>query len=151
MPKLTKIEIIDDTDDELVREGDDREWGERACYRTNHYIRGFKVGKEYGDLDVAYEIDEDKNYYLLYVLYTTGDSFGYDEGRIEFVGLYRTAEEADANVDRIEKHCSDNGNEMFTVELISPSGTKYKCHTPWKGYFNSIDDIRVDTIRLIQN
>lgn len=149
------IRIEDDTYGERTRSADpDDEW-DRDDTHTSHVIRGFHAEPEEGarftDLWVPYEPEYGVDYYLLYVVYSTGDSFGHDSGEgIEIIGLY-TKDELDVareNRKRIEDH--DNAKDQdFHVDLLTPSGQTFQQHTPWIGYFESIDYIELEAVKRL--
>ena len=56
----------------------------------------------------------------MYVLYSTGDSFSHHEGKISFIDMYQTLEEAEATVRVIEKGV----NALDIVELKNVISTK---------------------------
>ena len=89
------IKIIDLSHCETTREADPlNEWDGDDIY-TSHNIQGFTVLDSYHDLPVSFSIEDKRKYYLLYVLYSTGDSFHHEEGCIEYISLYQTLEEAE--------------------------------------------------------
>lgn len=71
----------------ITRRGDPNDRWDRDDTASSYTINGIvKVGEdEYQDLTVPYEVEKNTNYFLLYCVYSTGDSFGHDaDGRIEF-------------------------------------------------------------------
>lgn len=86
-------------------------------------------------------------YYLLFVLYDTGDSFHRDENMVEFVDLFTDEETACANARLIRE---DDKNRSvfngFTVKLHKEDGTTYDVHTPWKGYFERLRSVVVQPL-----
>jgi hypothetical protein len=146
--KLTRVSIVDYTEEfQIEKPKDDYA---RGTTRTTHDIRGFTIVKddEYGELEVAYSIDSKQQYYLLAVIYDAGDSFGLDQGCIDFIGLYRTFNEAQANALRIREHYDKNSSELF---LISPSGKEYKAGAPWKGWSSELDQILVVPVLQVED
>jgi hypothetical protein len=110
---------------------------------SSHNINGImEVGEdEHYDIMVPYEVEKNKGYFLLYCVYSTGDSFGHDaDGCIEFVGLFKTEEEAVENLKRIEAHYKDRSKSIddYNVKLINEDGKEYDLYTPWCGYFESL-------------
>lgn len=148
---MTKIEIIDESYTMVTRHGDPNDEWDGDDTETSHHITGFRVLKNgYSDLEVDFKLTPGKPYYLLYAIYSTGDSFHHEEGKIEYIGLYKSLKDAEVNQKLIEKHYKEtnesnprNFDSMFSVELISPSGVKYKQHVPWNGYFESLTSVEV--------
>jgi hypothetical protein len=166
------VKVIDDSHSYITEHGDGKQWGRRDCYAEEHNIRGVRdVGeKGYYDLQTAFDLDPTRPYFLVYGIYSTGDSFGHDEGRIEFVGLYEDLEVAHENVRRIQQH-----NEMYnqlenrwytsskqmskaemtklrktfepySVQLVTEDGQEYKVHVPWHGYFERLTEVEVQPV-----
>src|SRR5210317_84780 len=118
--RVHAISIEDRQTGGVTRAGDpDDEWDRDDTY-TDHNIEGFRAAPEedskYFDLVVPYEPEFDKEYYLLYAVYSTGDSFGHDDGSgIEYIGLY-TENELDVareNLDRVKKHDNDPDGNFY--------------------------------------
>lgn len=84
---------------------------------------------EFFHLTVPYEPEFGREYYLLYVEYSTGDSFGRDDGRLEFIGLYDDVEIAKENARRIRESADKSfeagggagaGLTSLLVRFLSP-------------------------------
>ncbi len=150
------IRIEDHAYGEVTRAGDVADEWDRDDTHTDHNIRGFHAAPEnsdmISDLWVPYEPEYGIDYYLLYVVYSTGDSFGHDSGEgIEYIGLY-TKDELDVareNKRKIEAHDKDVESKYFHVSLQTPSGQTFQQHTPWVGYFESIDYIELEAVRRL--
>jgi hypothetical protein len=159
MPKTTKaqkpktsihyIKVIDDSFVTVEEEGTNEEYGPRDCTHTSHYIEGIKeVSEQEGwDLVVPFKPEPRKQYFLVYCLYTTGDSFGWDSGIIEFIGLYEDRDLADATKKRIENHYKDAKKRDSPVEVYNSKGELYSISAPWIGYFESLDDVVVESVQ----
>lgn len=146
------IEIIDDSYQEETRESGDDGW-DRGDTSTSHNIVGFHAAPEsenkYYDLAVPFNPKEDVTYYVLYAVYSTGDSFGHDSGSsVEYIGFY-TEDELDIaneNMRKVENSTKDNDN--WSVELKTPNGHKtFDQHTPWIGYFEHLDYVELAGIQ----
>ena len=148
--KLYSIEIIDDTYSYNTSEADPNDSWSRASTAKEHNILGFNVfsNEEYSDISVPYDPDKNTDYYLLYVIYSTGDSFGHDSGSgVEYIGLYTEDELsiAEENKRRIEEH---NRTKKGKLKLIIPNNsTEFDIYVPWHGYFESLDDIEIKAVQ----
>ena len=148
--KLYSIEVEDDLRGHETSEADPDDKWSRASTHTDHNITGFKVSPEshYGDVMIPYEPERGVDYYLLCVVYSTGDSFGHDSGSsVEYIGLY-TKEElhvAKENERRIETH--NSGKHDTTLQLLMPNTYEFRTHIPWHGYFESLDYVDIVTIQ----
>ena len=150
----TEISIINEHNTIVTKERDSRtEWDNRVTISTNK-IEGFKViepDEEWGtvDLIVPYEIDSDKTYYLVSVIFTDGDSFNKNAGQIDYVDMYEDAKIANATKKSIENSYKDkNEKDSHSVEIFTNDGTAYKISSNnWTSYFNSLEEVRIDRIQ----
>jgi len=100
-------------------------------------------GSEYGDFYLDSEPKVGENFFLVYVIYSTGDSFHHEEGRIEFVGLLKDAVDAEALAEHIRK--SDGSLTRYQVALPSGESIEYY-NGAWTGYFESLTSVNVASI-----
>ena len=145
---MTSIHIVRDlsTEETTTPDPDDR-W-ERANTSTQHLIYGFEVTESSFDLAVRFEPEFEVDYYLLFAVYSTGDTFGHDVGSgIEFLGLYEKVETAELNRKRVEGKSSIDD---YTVTLLTDFGIDYDFYIPWFGYFEGLDYIDIETVRRKQ-
>jgi hypothetical protein len=163
----TKIQVVDEYYTTATREADEDDSWDRGNTDTTHYIKGMEIvtaPNQSVDLEVPFKIVPDKSYYLIYALYTTGDTFGSDTGNIEYIGLYKTYKECQVNETRIYAHqrgpdptikvkskAKKDKYSEYSVELISPSGQPYMVGCPWNGYFNGLESIVIEGVYLIEN
>ena len=151
--RVAGIAITDLSNTEVTRAADPADEWSRDSTHISHNIRGFDVVDDniYADLVLPYQPVAGTDYWLLYVIYTTGDSFGSDSGRIDYVDMYLSETEARENAERIRKHSEARNqadDERFSVSLVSSGGQMYKFHCPWIGYFEEIEGIHVQKMRL---
>ena len=145
--RLYGVEIVDEVYSRDTSEADPEDSWDRPNTSTDHNIVGFNAASEdqekYYDLVVPFDPNHGENYYVLYCVYSTGDSFGHDEGRgIEYIGFYKKDQLhiANENRGRIENHSRNGKNDEYSIMLRDPSGTKvFEQSTPWTGYFESLD------------
>jgi hypothetical protein len=129
---------------------------------------GIRVVKdnEYSNLVVPFEISDDKGYFLVSVVYTTGDSFNTTTGVIEHVELYDDRKQAEATAETISKHneIHNDAHKLGTkqlaileelygdshfVKLKNSAGKVYKQHAPWRGYFESVEQVVMQVVRTV--
>lgn len=96
--------------------------------------------KDYHDICVPFDVVPGKDYYLVWAQYTTGDSFGYDGGWSEFVDLFQTEEKAES-----ARVCLD---DVSCQTYLRDDGTEIHIYRPWAGYFESLDRLEIETVRL---
>ena len=145
------VEIIDDIYCQETSEADPDDSWDRANTSTDHNIVGFRAALEsdskYYDLAVPFEPDFETTYYVLYAVYSTGDSFGQDDGRgVEFIGFYTENELDIANENRrtIE---APRKSDSYSITLRTPTGGRsFKQATPWDGYFEHLDYVDIASI-----
>ena len=94
---------------------------------------------QYYDLTVAGNPEAGEIFYLLIVIYSTGDSFSHHSGHVEYVGLYRDENTAWENLRRI----NDNANPLMLLDETEDGIEEYQIHPPWIGYFESIENVDV--------
>jgi len=148
------IQVEDDAYCSETSEADPNDSWDRADTSTSHSVEGFRAADEkegkYFDLVVPYEPEFDKTYYLLYVVYSTGDSFGHDEGSsIEYIGFYKESEldTAHENKRTIEQFEDDT----YHVMLRDPTGKEFQQHTPWRGYFEHLDYVEIKEVTRLED
>ena len=146
----TQIQVIDRVYTYVTREGDPEDRWDRDSTGESHDIQGIRVVDEndYFDLTVDFEVVDDRDYYLLYGIYSTGDSFGHDEGRIQFVDLYESREVAEENAKRLRKHNDGDSDDGYTATLVTEEGKDHEFYVPWKRYFERLSYLEVEPVRV---
>lgn len=143
----TEIKVLDCEHIEVTREHDpsDRWSGEDT--HTEHHIEGVAIAskKSSWDLIVNFELKFEKDYCLVFAIYNSGDSFSHHSGKIAFVGLYESDEDAEAVKKILEVPCKENdyGRE------IGLHGKKETFFMPWNDYFSSLTYIEVQGVQRI--
>lgn len=176
---MTEISVIKERRSHQTREPyEDDEWdrGNTSCsWAVDDFIQIYESdNRRFGwmemDLDVPFEVTSGTKYYLMYVVYSTGDSFGHDEdSSIEFCGLYTDISIAQENENRIRAHYSwAKGDSYgyrrdekarpkfvpkkygeFNVMLRTDDGKgEYELHVPWTGYFESMSYLEIKGVQL---
>ena len=117
--KLASIQVKSEVYTEITRErniNDEWDGGETA---KTHEILGFTWGVDtYGDLQTDLYPQPNKEYYLVYVDYDTGDSFSVSRGERFYVQLYENKEKAQRLCEKIREFNSlKRGLTNLEVEL----------------------------------
>lgn len=97
----------------------------------------FDIEKEYSYYSEPLNFDPvpGKDYFMVYAIWSTGDSFGHDEGAYcECFGIYQTWEEAEAR----RKELSEPAKGV--------DGYGYPSYHPWDGYFESLVSLDIKKI-----
>lgn len=142
---IVHIKVLHSAERHVTREADKDEPFDRDDTATDHHVSGLEIveGRSFWDLIVDYEVGEDRPYHLLYAVYSTGDSFGRDDGdKILFFDLYEKAEDAERAREQIEA-C-----EGTIMSYTASNGTTTTTGCPWSGYFESLDYVRVDSFPI---
>ena len=133
---------------------DDDEWS-RDSTSTDVYIGDmFEITKGWSELESDIDFQKDKDYYLVWATYTTGDSFGRDSGNYEIIELFDSIDKAELMSKTIEDNYkvyekeSNTFNADYTVELTMNNGNVVRLCCPWKGYFESLECVNITNMRL---
>jgi len=146
---VTQETSIPDPDDSWSRASTSTEWD----------VRGLKLIDKEGShcysyretVDVNFEPEKGKIYHLLYVVYSTGDSFGHDDGAcFEAIGVYQDRKVAEENEKRLrEGKPTVKGQWGDRVVLLMEGMAKgHEYYPPWNGYFESLDTLEVLSLVL---
>jgi hypothetical protein len=153
---MSRIRVIDEVDRYVDRVGTGQWDGDDTT--EVHRIQGIRLVGDtaFYDLTVPFIPDRDKDYFLVYVEYDTGDSFHRECGRVCFVDLYEKYEDAMKTRETIEKNMrdyneSENGRveRDYGVRIKNSKGSKYEFNCPWKGYFENFGGARIQGVSLI--
>lgn len=183
---MTTVYVKYDQHCEVTRERDpEDQWDNNdLSYSTYVDCLTLSVDKHlwrprFEQIEVCFDIKEEVPYYLLYVTYSTGDSFHLEYGHVEFVGLYKSEKVAKENAHRIQEHnekynLCDQGQwrrTPLTAEqkrmckkfnksrgaltlLFEIEGEQIKEHeiyAPWQGYFERLTSVNVQVVYLSNN
>lgn len=101
------------------------------------------------DISVPFDIDPYRYYYLVSVIYSTGDSFNHNKGEIDYIEMYEEEEMAIATKKAIEvAYKSKDKEDRYGVDILNNSGVSYRISASWVGYFESLEEVRIDRIQL---
>jgi hypothetical protein len=126
----------------VTREGNPDDRWDRDDTAADITINDIRIvtTDQYHDIAVPFEIDPDKSYFLLWADYDAGDSFGNDANQVEFIDLFETEEKAVEAQKWLEKPES--------VGYIRENGAGVTLYKPWTGYFENLNSINVDIVRV---
>ena len=161
------IRIIDKCYTYVTRQSDPNDSWDQDDTGTSHNIVGIEIATVggYYDISVPFDIEQGKEYFLVYGIYSTGDSFHHEEGSITYVDLFQTHEKAMECVHRLEEHHRvhvgletyypnkkrekpPKGYVDYTCVLMDDSEKEYKFHVPWHGYFERLSSLEVIPVSL---
>jgi hypothetical protein len=153
---LVYVEIDYDSYTDTTREGDPEAEYDGDDTETSTTVNGVRHVKESGfwDLIVNYPLDRSKNYYLLYVVYSTGDSYNHDEGKVVFIDLYEDVKVADEAAKILEKtYDITEYNYKFPKHVDIPDskgGINHLYAGPWIGYFSQFTEAVVKKVEVLR-
>lgn len=123
------------------------EWYESYDFRINsvHLDRTSDYDEEF---DVPFEVVEGDEVYILYMIYTSGDSFGYSDGNSEIIWVFKDKEVArkaeGVYIDAVESEEYNNS----LIEVVVDGGTTLKLSNPAWGYFENVSTIELETFKV---
>lgn len=92
-----------------------------------------------------------KEGYLVVVRYSTGSTFGRENGKYLFVAVFADRDDADALAAEIEKD-NDNSSRKdkwtFNPKTPNVAYAKDGIHCSWKGYFERLERVDVESLRI---
>lgn len=83
--------------------------------------------------------DDATEVFVVYMIYSTGDSFGYADGKISIIHCTVNEEAAD----KLAKTITENPDE-FIIKFTDDFDREISLHNPGAGYFESIDHVGVE-------
>lgn len=83
--------------------------------------------------------------YVVSVIYSTGDSFGYKTGELCVVGVYNNMKDAESVQAKILKYPRWND-----IRVTLSDGTKEQIYGPWAGFFERIQNVRLEKF-IVEN
>lgn len=131
---MTKIYLEYNIDIEVTREPSG-EWdnGETCSY---WYFTGVSLSKDlrrWESYDLDFEVGSGDTIWLVIAIWSTGDSFGYDEASsMDIMGGFKTKEEAEALADDLRGKTEPDYSKDYNEWL------------PWHGYFDSLYAVKVE-------
>ena len=114
----------------------------RDSYAYSWDFRGIVKGNSYPSTSIN-DYKPDEKIYVIYAIYSTGDSFGHDpDANCEVIGATHNSELAYKIKEFIHKDCTNKDTE-YNYDLHDIEGIKFHTY-PWKGYFESLSYVRVE-------
>ena len=131
--KYTYITQEADLDDKWDRDNTSSSWEFNKIYFGKSHIDQ----KGYNDLyiQISKEDYENKNLHAVIAVWSTGDSFGHDDGyNAEIISVHQDINEAEIAKQMIENSAKRDHNKKLKL------GNEYELnYLPWNGYFESLD------------
>lgn len=135
----------------VIRAADPNDRWDRDNTSTDHELRGVHLSKDKSyDLFYDGDLSVGDTIYIVYAIYSTGDSFGHDDkAEIEFITAHKNKDVAYHNM-AMTKSCNKNNdrkgiriNYDSHVMLAFDTGQTFKFVPPWNNYFEHLDKVDV--------
>lgn len=142
----TNVMVVSRRSETVTRQADSDDRWDRDDTFTDWYVTGIKVvpKEDYFDVIAPFDVNKRDWYWLVYAVYSTGDSFGSDQdGCMEILDLFMDGDKAQACADSV-----DGSNSSVT--WIREDGSEGKlAYVPWNGYFESLSYVRCEKVTVI--
>lgn len=132
---------------EVTRERNiDEEYSGEDTSTNWNIFSSLTIDNNYPDITTPFEIEEDKDYYLVYVIYNTGDSFSYHDGsNVEFIEIFENYDKATSLVHQIK---SNTNLENLNGEYLDEKDNKKNLSFCWYGCFESLSICEVMRVNI---
>lgn len=143
-PVTTDLAVSYSTNSWTTRERNpDDEW-DRDNTASEHTMQNICIAGQFNYPTITYPgvVEPGEKVYLVYAVYSTGDSFGHDEDRcVELVSVHKNIDVARENLQKIQASKDDD----YTSKLVlsQDNGQTWTINPPWCGYFESLTYARV--------
>jgi hypothetical protein len=131
-------------------ERSDEQYGSWHESYTNSISAKVQSVTEYPDVVSTYEIAPGSEAWVVWVEYSTGDSFGHaDRNGTEVIGIFSQDNFASAQVLQagLEKQDAED-NHAYRIE--TPDGQVFESNwAPWSGYFEHLDTVHIDQVVVV--
>lgn len=131
---------------DVTREADpDDEWGAddtSTLWTVNGITMSDKDG--YKALPADFPVEVGDTVYVVYAVYSTGDTFHRADGEyLEVLSFHKNSMVAYRNKASAEGRRT--AEEQYTMTIEFDNGKKVQRNCPWDGYFESLDHVNVES------
>lgn len=147
---MTKIDVYCSSEHHVYEDtyGEEGDYtGFRHDGHENHQV--YFHGQEYACFEASF-VTELEEPYLVYILYSTGGSFGKTDGYFRAIGVY-SKEEAE-RVKKLIETCKEpygwnKDKEAFEIyEKAKKELDKLNIYDVWNGYFESLEEVSIKKV-----
>jgi hypothetical protein len=149
-----------------VSTGGEPESDSKYCNYTDEYtdfsVKGVFIGENQGSIytetcKVDFDPDKVSDVYVVYGIYSTGDTFGSSYGKGHIVGVYDSytkAKQIVTLVREIYKLYEENANykdklaEWAALHRMKVKDVYISTIGPWHGYFESLEDVKIEVFPI---
>jgi len=141
MSDITELKVIHTSHTTTTRKPiSDDEW-DRGTTHTSHSIEGIAIGSDYHGLNLPGKVNNGDVVWLVYAVYSTGDSFGNDDdAECEFFTVHRDEAVAKYNAKLLSSVNSKSSQYDSTVYLSLDDGTQLPTRPPWVARMTDVAD-----------
>ena len=140
------VDIVQDTNYNQYRTEQYGNWNKES---TNTVQRLVKKTDQYPDIVSTLDIPSGTNALVVWVQWTSGDSFGRHKGGCtEAIGIFTdmlSAEQLRAHIE------NKNWYKDHELNFTTDDGQTFECgFVGWSGYFDSLDFARIDVVTVFK-
>ncbi len=141
---MTKFVVLQDSYSYVTRPADPNDEWDRDDTAANLLVSGVRIADRYFDTALPSEYDPSKPLYLVWADYDTGDSFGSYCNKFEAIDLFQDEQRANKAMNDLHK------GSGYTRIYTRDDGRKIEYHCPWEGYFESLNCIHVQEVKVVE-
>lgn len=121
-------------------------WSEEHDFRVTG-VRTASRKREYEEFEVAFDVEHGTPLFVVWITYTSGDSFGYSTGNGEIIWVFK-----DSNAALVAMNLWDAASKKhevaFSVTFDDGEGNKVELSNPVSGYFEDYGSCDIETFLL---
>ena len=138
-PTYLYLDLIIDSDRYKTSEEDPEDSWSRGNTTTYWSVEGIRLRLDRYSTNVDFPVERGDKVYVVYAVYSRGDSFGYDsDGGLKVISFHKNLEVAKKNRDAAEASTSSD----LVIEF--DSGKVVTVYAPWHGHFESLSYVKVE-------
>jgi len=108
---------------------------------------------QYGDVLSKHDLKKGDDAFVVWIEYSTGDSFGRaDRGSTMAIGIFTDIKAARVLATKIkdfDRDVNTSAGDKFKYGFKTPDGQFFECgYAPWLGYFEHLDEVHVDVVEI---
>lgn len=151
----TYLSVKFDSYETVIRSAHRDKWG-RDDTRTTWDAQYLKAvsDQESWDVIAPWDLKAGESALVVYVIYSTGDSFGRSEcGSVEVIDVFKTTELAQACIGAVRKtdrrYPAPGSKGLDSAKWVREDNSMGKLeYTPWNGYFECLEDVRCELLTV---
>lgn len=134
---------------DVIREADPEDSWDASDTSTSWTANGIHLSEKDGHhaLPADFPIVVGDTVFVVYAVYSTGDSFHRGDGAyLEVISFHKNGTLAHKNAANVKARLGNDDKYAMTIEF--DNGKKVTRHCPWDGYFESLDYVQVDSFTV---